>query len=227
MEDFFIDQQSYFPTIEAAAAVLRTRIEAHGGTFDRALEDDLAEHHGIGLTRSGPGDKAAQDMASPDHAPADADDRLVDGHLVLAESDGPETARFRIAQFIFEHEHPDLLRAVTADPRLTGDDARGRARRAMARYGAGAILFPYAPFLAAAEAARLAGVTRARMTQIANLLLLAPEIQEAILQLPPVLGGEDLITERDLRKLAAQMEWSIQVTLWTALLQRSKSPSAA
>ena len=32
-----------------------------------------------------------------------------------------------------------------------------------------------------AEAARLIGVTRARMTQIANLLLLAPELQERIL----------------------------------------------
>ena len=78
-----------------------------------------------------------------------------------------------------------------------------------------------------AEAARLAGVTRARMTQIANLLLLATEIQEAILHLPPVLGGEDLISEHDLRKLAAQMEWSIQATVWTALRERSKSPSAA
>src|SRR5436309_368869 len=34
-----------------------------------------------------------------------------------------------------------------------------------------------------AEAARLVGVTRARMTQIAKLLLLAPKIQESILDL--------------------------------------------
>ena len=65
------------------------------------------------------------------------------------------------------------------------------------------------------------------MTQIANLLLLEPEIQEAILHLPLVLGREDLITERDLRKLAARTKWSIQATVWTALRKRSKSPSAA
>jgi hypothetical protein len=37
-----------------------------------------------------------------------------------------------------------------------------------------------------AELARLGHVTRARMTQIMNLLSLAPEIQEEILFLPPV-----------------------------------------
>ena len=42
-----------------------------------------------------------------------------------------------------------------------------------------------------ADAARAIGVTRARMTQIVNLLLLAPEIQEAILDLPPVTYGRE------------------------------------
>ena len=52
-----------------------------------------------------------------------------------------------------------------------------------------------------ADAARLAGVTRARMTQIANLLLLAPDIQEAILALPPVFDGHDPSTERAVRSI--------------------------
>src|SRR5712692_11534028 len=45
-----------------------------------------------------------------------------------------------------------------------------------------------------AEAARLAGITRARMTQIANLLLLAPDIQEAILNSSRVADGRDPIS---------------------------------
>ena len=40
--------------------------------------------------------------------------------------------------------------------------------------------------LSYADLARLVGVSRARLTQIANLTLLAPDIQEAILFLPPV-----------------------------------------
>ena len=58
-----------------------------------------------------------------------------------------------------------------------------------------------------AQAARLAGVTRARMTQITRLLLLSPEIQEAILNLPNVTHGSDPVTERALRAAAAHVDW--------------------
>ncbi len=61
-----------------------------------------------------------------------------------------------------------------------------------------------------AEAARLLGVTRARMAQIAKLLLLAPKIQEGILSLANVTRGPDPIIERALRKVAAQAEWQHQ-----------------
>ncbi len=61
-----------------------------------------------------------------------------------------------------------------------------------------------------AEAARLVGVTRARMTQVANLLLLAPKIQEGILNLSHVTRGEDLVTERSLREVAAHADWQRQ-----------------
>ena len=65
-----------------------------------------------------------------------------------------------------------------------------------------------------ADAARAIGVTRARMTQIANLLLLAPEIQEAILALPPTLAGRDSITERTLRDVVIECSWEDQRRLW-------------
>ena len=49
--------------------------------------------------------------------------------------------------------------------------------------------------------ARLRQVTRARITQIMNLLNLSPEIQEEILFLPPILDGRDRLTEWQLRKI--------------------------
>src|SRR6266849_9645735 len=61
-----------------------------------------------------------------------------------------------------------------------------------------------------AGAARLAGVTRARMTQIAKLLLLAPRIQEGILNLSNVTRGPDPVTERVLRAAAAHVDWRSQ-----------------
>jgi len=51
------------------------------------------------------------------------------------------------------------------------------------------------------ELARLASVTQPRMTQILNLLYLAPDIQEELLFLPLVTSGKDPVTERDLRPI--------------------------
>ena len=65
-----------------------------------------------------------------------------------------------------------------------------------------------------ADAARQLELTRARVSQITNLLLLAPEIQEAILDLPRV-TGRDPITERQLRPIAAEADWNRQQALWS------------
>ena len=54
------------------------------------------------------------------------------------------------------------------------------------------------------EAAQALGVTRARMTQVLNLLLLAPEIQER------VLNGAMLATERRLRGIVREPHWTEQ-----------------
>ena len=48
------------------------------------------------------------------------------------------------------------------------------------------------------------------MTQIANLLLLAPEIQEGILNLERVTSGSDHVTERALREVAVHARWHRQ-----------------
>ena len=68
-----------------------------------------------------------------------------------------------------------------------------------------------------ADIARLGHVTRARVTQIMNLLHLAPDVQEAILALPRVEQGRDPITERDLRPIAAIVDWRKQRRVWREL----------
>ena len=65
-----------------------------------------------------------------------------------------------------------------------------------------------------ADAARQLNLTRARISQIANLLLLAPAIQEEILELPPVTNGRDPITERQLRPITAEPDWEKQTEMW-------------
>ena len=81
-------------------------------------------------------------------------------------------------------------------------------------------LFKGAGSLSYADLARLVGVSRARLTQIANLTLLAPDIQEAILFLPPVVKGQEPITARHLRPLVAQPDWQRQRALWKRLTAR-------
>ena len=58
-----------------------------------------------------------------------------------------------------------------------------------------------------AELARLGHVTRARVTQIMNLLTLAPDIQESLLFLSSKSG---CVTERDLRRISAEVRWDRQ-----------------
>jgi hypothetical protein len=57
------------------------------------------------------------------------------------------------------------------------------------------------------ELARLGNVTRARMTQIMNLLMLAPEIQEELLFLPRVEAGRGEACLRELQRVAGVVGW--------------------
>ena len=71
--------------------------------------------------------------------------------------------------------------------------------------------------------ARRYGLTRARVTQLLNLTLLAPEIQEAILTAPSIERSRDPITERSLRAIVAEPVWERQVPRWAAIAPRPRS----
>jgi hypothetical protein len=77
-----------------------------------------------------------------------------------------------------------------------------------------------------AELARLGHVSRARVTQIMNLLHLAPQIQEEILFLP-LAFGRGPITERHLRRLNSIIGWGEQQRLWRDLLTAPQEPGVS
>jgi len=68
-----------------------------------------------------------------------------------------------------------------------------------------------------AEMARLGNVTRARVTQIMNLLMLAPDLQEELLFLPRVRGGRDPIHLQQLQSIALTPDWRKQRKMWLDL----------
>jgi len=68
-----------------------------------------------------------------------------------------------------------------------------------------------------AELADLGHVTRARISQIMLLLQLAPDIQEEILFLPPVLRDEGTLHMRQVLPIALLLEWPAQRRRWRTL----------
>lgn len=65
-----------------------------------------------------------------------------------------------------------------------------------------------------ADLARLGGVTRARITQIMNLLNLAPEIQEELLFLPKTVVGRDRYCLREMLGFLQILDWDEQRRRW-------------
>jgi hypothetical protein len=65
-----------------------------------------------------------------------------------------------------------------------------------------------------AEVAVLGHVSRARVSQIMNLLNLAPDLQESILFLPRTERGRDPIILRELQPIASIVDWRKQRVLW-------------
>jgi len=68
-------------------------------------------------------------------------------------------------------------------------------------------------YLGRADLARQLGFTRARVTQLLDLILLAPDIQDEILFLDAVDGVEP-VGDRTLRKVTRHMPWADQRAAW-------------
>jgi hypothetical protein len=75
-----------------------------------------------------------------------------------------------------------------------------------------------------ADIARLGRVTRARVSQVTNLLNLAPDIFEALLFLPRTERGRDPIHLRQLQPIASTHEWAEQRRQWRELCRQQGVP---
>ena len=71
-----------------------------------------------------------------------------------------------------------------------------------------------------AEVARRLGLTRARITQLLDLTLLAPDIQEEVLGLEAVDGLEP-VTERGLREVIGSLDWGEQRRRWAGTTKKA------
>ena len=72
-----------------------------------------------------------------------------------------------------------------------------------------------------ADLARLGCITRERISQVMELIWLAPEIQQEILEFPPNKTGRFPVSEVAARRVAAELLWDTQRELWRNLKQDS------
>jgi hypothetical protein len=112
-------------------------------------------------------------------------------------------------------------KGVSSDRQLPEDGGAGRSIPRIARLMALAIRFEgrlrKETIQDYAELARLGRVTRARMTQIMKLLLLAPDLQEQILFLTFTKG----LNERNLRSIVSRIDWHEQRRMFQEITRRS------
>lgn len=74
------------------------------------------------------------------------------------------------------------------------------------------------PGMTQADLAEELGISRVRVTQILNLLRLAPEIQERILSMPPATAKRAVVSENRLRNLVGIRDQALQVRNFMSLL---------
>ncbi len=76
------------------------------------------------------------------------------------------------------------------------------------------------------DLARTVGVSVPRISQILSLLLLAPDIQEAILDQRGAIDRKLVPSERALRKIAAESRWEKQRAAWRELRAGAPAPES-
>ena len=150
VEDFIIDNGNYFPAIEEAATLLFGQLQHSGLVDERSLSERLSSRFGIKVKIDPLFQRGEGRRPGVSHHKFDEASKL----LILDASAAHTTLRFQLARILFSLECKELLEETVDDTKLTTDDARERAFNAMARYGAGALLLPYHPFLEAAEELR-------------------------------------------------------------------------
>ncbi|QQR40667.1 helix-turn-helix transcriptional regulator [Devosia rhizoryzae] len=144
IDDLIIERQNYFPQLEAMAEELRRSVEMQGPFGPAVLVDVLERQFGV-VTRIG-GRPSVPDFPGQYRFDAESGTMWFQGTTTLA------TRQFQLARLLGELLAAEVMRQTLDGAVLTNPASRRLAARALGSYLAGAIVFPYAQFLEAAEA---------------------------------------------------------------------------
>lgn len=139
--DFFHERANHFPPLEAAAEAICRDLAVRPSEMNHAIAERLRRKHGLSITIG------ALDGARRRHDPAAR-------ALHLSETLPRESRGFHLAFQLMLMEARDAVDAALAGTEPTSAEAAAMIRIGLLNYAAAALLMPYAPFLAAAQAAR-------------------------------------------------------------------------
>lgn len=142
--DFFEARANHFAEVETAAEALWADAALTAIELDRGLASQLEARHDIAI-----------EIAEADHmagALRRFDPR--ERRLVLSEVLPPESRRFHLAYQLGLLEASEVFDAVIRAAELSSRESETLCRVGLANYFAGAVLMPYAPFVAAARETR-------------------------------------------------------------------------
>ncbi len=148
LDDLIFDNANYFPSLEVAAAGLRREVETEGDFGETALATILGRRFGVKVVRSP--SLEAGDQGFPGQYRYDAAART----MLFQTSASAATRQFQLAHLFAELAAAPAIEELSTAPELTSDAARRLAYRALGSYVAGAMVFPYDPFLRDAEVLR-------------------------------------------------------------------------
>lgn len=143
VDDMIFAAQNHFANLEDVAAHRRAHIDKEGAFGEETMTYVLERDHGVSVQRSV---ENASGKAFGYEAAAKT--------LWFRNTVPLSTRRFQMARLIAELTCVEELEAATDTPTLSSEIARTGAKRYLGAYIAGAILFPYAGFLADARALR-------------------------------------------------------------------------
>jgi predicted transcriptional regulator/transcriptional regulator with XRE-family HTH domain len=168
IDDLIIERKNHFPVLEDAADSLRQEIERIGPFGVATLTDALQRRFGVDVHIGGPPDEPD----FPGQYRFDATRRRIwfQGSTTLA------TRQFQLARLYGEMAAADAIASILESAALSTPTALRLASRAVGSYLAGAMVFPYARFLADAKAAaydidHLRQVYHASFEQVAHRLV--------------------------------------------------------
>ena len=145
LDDLIFERNNYFPRLEAAAAELRREIQREGAFGEGTIAALLADRFGVRVERSA--GREVDTFGFPGQYHFNPATRV----MWFQTSATAATRQFQLTRLLAELAAPDVIEHEVEAPELSSDTSRRLGYRALSSYLTGAIVFPYAAFLADAE----------------------------------------------------------------------------